>query len=75
LDTEGSVSDFQDRGIDRRLAAPVMTTVAPSAVKTLADARPMPLLPPVIKAILPANRIVLNPSTFQEGLEEDLEWG
>src|SRR4051794_39635561 len=34
---------------------PVITTCAPSSTKRLAVAKPIPLLPPVITAILPAN--------------------
>src|SRR5882724_6678617 len=34
---------------------PVITTCAPSSTKRLAVARPIPLLPPVITAIFPAN--------------------
>jgi hypothetical protein len=34
-----------------------MATRAPSATKSLAVASPMPLLPPVINAVLLANRI------------------
>jgi hypothetical protein len=35
---------------------PVITTLAPSAAKALAEARPIPLLPPVISAIFPSSR-------------------
>src|ERR1700722_3223652 len=34
---------------------PVITTCAPSSTKRLAVAKPIPLLPPVINAIFPAN--------------------
>src|SRR6187549_3702460 len=34
---------------------PVITTCAPSSTKRLAVAKPIPLLPPVITAIFPAN--------------------
>src|SRR5579871_6530644 len=35
---------------------PVITTCAPSSTKRLAVAKPIPLLPPVMTATLPANR-------------------
>src|SRR5260370_41707160 len=38
---------------------PVMSTCAPSAMKSRAEARPMPLLPPVVRAFLPVGYIML----------------
>jgi len=40
---------------------PVMATSAPSAMKRRAVARPMPLFPPVMKAIFPASRMSSPP--------------
>jgi len=46
------VTDFLDNALTR---SPVITTCAPSSTKRLAVAKPIPLLPPVMTAIFPAN--------------------
>src|SRR5450631_4566173 len=47
MEADASFSSFSRR--------PVITTWAPSSTKRLAVAKPIPLLPPVITAIFPAN--------------------
>src|SRR5271163_2745358 len=44
-----------------------MATWAPSAMKRRAVARPMPLLPPVMRAFLPASFILPPPDEYKYG--------
>jgi hypothetical protein len=46
---------------------PVMKTKAPSSAKSFAVANPMPLVPPVISAIIPDNRSMFHPRNEQFG--------
>src|SRR5712664_3471174 len=47
---------------------PVMKTYAPSLTKSLAEAKPIPVVPPVTTATLPCNLpIILTPARNREG--------
>jgi hypothetical protein len=57
-------SEFGDRLIQRLLIATSKATCAPSAMKSRAVARPMPLLPAVIRAFFPAS-LIMPPFLYQ----------
>src|SRR5256885_15729177 len=52
---------------------PVITTLAPALRNSSAVARPMPLLPPVISAILPARRPATGAGAA-DGDSSDVAW-
>ena len=61
--------EFLRGRLQRRLVArPVITTRAPSATNSLAVASPMPLLPPVISAVLFFNRTGRAPTVAMHSL-------
>ena len=60
LDAAGIVPDLGDRGSSSFWRRPVMNTRAPSAAKRFAEARPMPLLAPVITATFPSSLPTAN---------------
>jgi hypothetical protein len=53
----------------RLTSRPVMKTIAPSLAISLAHARPMPAVPPVISAVCPVNSIARPRYAIDRGAE------